>query len=142
MYDYLHFKWNDSTVFKEIEENLLADHFDIYLILFAPLTILFKTYTLLIVQIAAILLGGIGIYKLFNSNNNSTIALYATIYFHLFYGVFSSVAYDYHSNVIAASIVPWLFYYIQKQKIKRQKEEQKGEPRTRFEKLKLYYFVF
>lgn len=117
LYDYLHFKWNDSTVFKEIEENLLADHFDIYLILFAPLTILFKTYTLLIVQIAAILLGGIGIYKLFNSNNNSTIALYATIYFYLFYGVFSSVAYDYHSNVIAASIVPWLFYYIQKQKI-------------------------
>ncbi len=117
LYDYLHFKWNDSTVFKEIEENLLADHFDIYLILFAPLTILFKTYTLLIVQIAAILLGGIGIYKIFNSNNNSTIALYATIYFYLFYGVFSSVAYDYHSNVIAASIVPWLFYYIQKQKI-------------------------
>jgi len=31
---------------------------------------------------------------------------------------------------------------IEKQKIKRQKEEQKGEPRTRFEKLKLYYFVF
>jgi len=30
----------------------------------------------------------------------------------------------------------------EKQKIKRQKEEQKGEPRTRFEKLKLYYFVF
>ena len=117
LHDYLHFKWNDSTVFKEIEENLLADHFDIYLILFSPLTILFKTYTLLIVQIAAILLGGIGIYKLFNSNNNSTIALYATIYFYLFYGVFSSVAYDYHSNVVAASIVPWLFYYIQKQKI-------------------------
>ena len=117
LYDYLNFKWNDSTVFKEIEENLLADHFDIYLILFSPLTILFKTYTLLIVQIAAILLGGIGIYKLFNSNNNSTIALYATIYFYLFYGIFSSVAYDYHSNVVAASIVPWLFYYIQKQKI-------------------------
>jgi uncharacterized membrane protein len=116
--DYLHFKWNDSSVFKEIEENLLADHFDIYLILFSPLTILFKTYTLLIIQIISVLFGGIGIYKLFNFNTSrNNIALYSTIYFYLFFGVFSSIAFDYHSNVIAASIVPWLFYYIQKQKI-------------------------
>ena len=28
IYDYSHFKWNDSTVFKEIQENILADHLD------------------------------------------------------------------------------------------------------------------
>ena len=118
LFDYLNLNWNDSTVFKETEENLLADHFDIYLIIFSPLTILFKTYTLLIIQIIFILFGGIGIYKIFTYNNlNNKIALYATIYFYLFYGVFSSVAYDYHSNVIAASLVPWLFFYIQKQKL-------------------------
>lgn len=118
LFDYLNLNLNDSTVFKETEENLLADHFDIYLIIFSPLTILFKTYTLLIIQIIFILFGGIGIYKIFTYNNlNNKIALYATIYFYLFYGVFSSVAYDYHSNVIAASLVPWLFFYIQKQKL-------------------------
>ena len=36
LYDYLHLQWNDSSVFKEINENLLADHFDLYLIIFSP----------------------------------------------------------------------------------------------------------
>ena len=62
LYDYSHLNWNDSTVFKSGAENLLADHFDLYLILFAPLSLIFKTYTLLIVQIVFILIGGMGIY--------------------------------------------------------------------------------
>jgi uncharacterized membrane protein len=112
LYDYIHFKWNDSCVFKVISENLLADHFDLYLIIFSPLSLIFGSYTLLIVQITAILIGGIGVYKYFSiiqSNNN--LSLFATIYFYLFFGIFSAVSYDYHSNVIAAMIVPWFFYY-------------------------------
>ena len=76
MYDYIHFQWNDSSVFKEIEENLLADHFDLYLILFAPLSLLFNTYTLLIIQILAVLSGGYGIYKYFSlTHKGQAVAL-------------------------------------------------------------------
>ena len=80
LYDYSHFQWNDSTVFKSIKENLLADHFDLYLIIFSPLSLVFKTYTLLLVQLVFILLGGLGIYKYFifsykNEKLHSTIIL-------------------------------------------------------------------
>ncbi|MDO9510314.1 MAG: DUF2079 domain-containing protein [Bacteroidales bacterium] len=118
LYDYIHFQWNDSTVFKETGENLLADHFDLYLIFFSPLSLLFGTYTLLIVQIIAILAGGLGVYKYFSFKPETrSVALMAMLYFYLFFGVFSAVSFDYHSNVVAASLLPWFFYFIQSRKI-------------------------
>jgi len=118
MYDYIHFQWNDSTVFKDVEENLLADHFDLYLILFSPLSLLFKTYTLLIVQILAILSGGLGIYKyFFLTQKGQSVGLYAVLYFFLFYGVFAALAFDYHSNVVAAAQVPWFFYLLKRKNL-------------------------
>lgn len=115
LYDYAHFQWNDSTVFKSIPENLLADHFDLYLILFSPLSFLFGTYTLLIVQLVSILLGGMGVYAYFNSQMlNRNIAICATIFFYSFFGVFAAVSFDYHSNVVAATMVPWFFYFVKK----------------------------
>ena len=118
LYDYIHFRWNDSAVYKGVKENLLADHFDLYLILFSPLSLLFKTYTLLILQIFFILLGGLGIYKYFSlSPESAKSALYATIYFYLIFGVFAAVSYDYHSNTVAASLVPWFFYFVRQRKI-------------------------
>ena len=65
LYDYAHFSWNDSTAFKAIPENLLADHFDLYLPLFSPLIFIFGTYTLLVVQLVAVLFCGIGGYCYF-----------------------------------------------------------------------------
>lgn len=118
LYDYIHFQWNDSTVFKEVKENLLSDYFDLYLILFSPLSLVFKTYTLLIVQIFFILSGGLGVYNFFSLTDKSRrTAISATLYFYLFFGVFAAVSSDYHSNVIAASLVPWFFYFLKKERI-------------------------
>ena len=118
LYDYIHFQWNDSSVFKETEENLLADHFDLYLIIFSPLSLIFKSYTLLIIQIFSILSGGIGIYKYFTLfSKNGNIRIFATIYFYSFFGVFSAVSCDYHSNVVAASLLPWFFYFLKKERL-------------------------
>lgn len=115
LYDYSHLKWNDSGVFKEVEDNLLADHFDLYLVAFSPLLFLFGTYTLLVVQIAAIISGGIGVYKYFYSKKeNQDQAIYGLIYFFAFFGVFNALAFDYHSNVVAAALIPWLFLYCSK----------------------------
>jgi uncharacterized membrane protein len=117
LYDYRHLQWSDSSSFNEITENLLADHFDLYLIIFSPLSLIFKSYTLLIIQILFILLGGIGIFKYFsNIKPSSSIPLLATICFYLFFGIFSAVSYDYHSNVVAAMIIPWFFYYFKEKK--------------------------
>jgi len=113
LYDYIRFQSNDSCVFKNVGENLLADHFDLYLIFFSPLSLLFGTYTLLIVQIIAVLYGGIGVYTFFKKiKKNIPVAFFATIYFYVFFGVFAAISFDYHSNVVAAALIPWLFYSV------------------------------
>lgn len=119
LWDYRHFQFNDSTTFKTLPENLLADHFDLYLIILSPLSILFGTYTLLIVQIFFLIIGGIGVYNFFYSSEKKTIGLYACAFFFSFFGVFSAVSFDYHSNVIAACIMPWFIVSINKHKQKQ-----------------------
>ncbi|HLU87148.1 MAG TPA: DUF2079 domain-containing protein [Taishania sp.] len=115
LYDYAHFQFNDSLTFKSESENLLADHFDLYLPLFSPLSYIFGTYTLLVVQICSVLFGAIGIYKYveyIDSDPRSKRSV--LLYFLLFFGIFSSLAYDYHSNTVAAMFIPWLFLKINK----------------------------
>lgn len=118
LYDYAHFQWNDSTVFKSVPENLLADHFDLYLPLFSPLIWVFGTYTLLVVQIFFLLLGGIGVYAyLIEAGKTKFIANCAAIFFCSFFGVFAAVSFDYHSNVIATCVIPWFFLFVKKERL-------------------------
>jgi uncharacterized membrane protein len=116
LYKYAHFRMADSAMFKTVDEYLLGDHFDLFLIIFSPLIYLFGTYTLLIVQIAAILAGGYGVYKYFRLTvpENILIQVAATVSFLSFFGIFSAVSFDYHSNVVAAMLVPWFFYFFRK----------------------------
>lgn len=118
LYDYAHFSGNDSSVFKETTENILADHFDLYLPLFSPLIYLFGTYTLLIVQIVFILIGATGIYRLIEHRfPDSGLKNYALTYFLVFFGIYSALAFDYHSNVVASMLVPWLFLAVDKRQL-------------------------
>ena len=116
LYDYRVGEFNDSLCFKEEAENLLADHFDLYLPLFSQLSWLFGSYTLLLVQISALLLGGLGVYRFFESQSKS-IAFWAMFWYLSFYGVFAAVSFDYHSNVVASCVVPWIFLAFQKNKV-------------------------
>lgn len=116
LFDYTHLQFNDSTTFKDIPENLLADHFDFYLMAFSPFSWLFGTYTLLIGQIGAILFGAIGVYKYFDRRTvMGSLAFPAMLFFLSFYGIFNALSFDYHSNVVAACFVPWLLINIEKQ---------------------------
>ncbi len=118
IWDYAHFQWNDSMAFKAAAENLLADHFDLYLLTFSPFSWIFGTYTLLILQICFVLFGGIGVYRYFQlSDKTSSYALYASIYYYLFFGLISALSFDYHSNTVAATLVPWLFYFVKREKV-------------------------
>jgi uncharacterized membrane protein len=110
LFDYSHFQWNDSSTFKIDEQNLLADHFDLYLILFSPFSFILGTYTLQFIQIIALLLGALGVYQFGKSFfKNQQLVWLATLHFLLFFGCFAAVAFDYHSNVVAACVLPWFF---------------------------------
>lgn len=114
LYKYSHFSLADSIMIKQISEPLLGGHFDIYLILLCPLSFIFGSYTLLIIQILAILLGGLGVFNLMCKKHPDQpwIHLGAALYFYTFFAVLSALSYDYHSVVVAACVVPWFFYTI------------------------------
>lgn len=118
LYKYAHFQMADNNMIKEHYELLLGGHFDLYLLLFSPSIYLFGSYSLLIIQIIALLFGGVGVYTFFKlkGTKNRFIPILATIYFYSFFGVFGALSFDYHSVVVASSVVPWFFIAIHQNK--------------------------
>ncbi len=115
MYEYAHFRRADLFMLDMAPQSALSAHFDLYLIILSPLMYLFGSYTLLIVQIAAVLFGGYGIYKLIALyTDDDTMPLLATIAFFFSFGVLHPLAYDYHSNVVSTMMMPWMLYYLKK----------------------------
>ena len=117
MYDYAHFRIDDSSMFDAVPQSILSDHFDLYLAILSPLIYVFGSYTLLIVQIVAVLLGGWGVYKLIGlyTDDNRMPIMAATLFFFSF-GIIQALAYDYHSNVLTATMLPWLLYFLKRRK--------------------------
>jgi uncharacterized membrane protein len=113
IWDYAHFRFNDCTVVREAADNLLADHFDLILVLISPFVYIFGSYTLLIFQIFIIYLGGLGVQKFLEvfTNNNKTANI-GRLFFYLHFGVFAALSFDYHSNVVAACLFPWFVYFV------------------------------
>lgn len=117
MYDYAHFRMSDCSMFKVVPQNLLSDHFDLYLMILSPLVYIFNTYTLLIVQIAAALLGGWGIYKLIGLyTDDDWLPILATAAFFFSFGLIHPFTFDYHSNVLTTMILPWFLYYLKQRR--------------------------
>lgn len=115
MYDYTHFRVDDCSMFKAVPQSILSDHFDLYLIILSPLIHVFGSYTLLIVQIAAVLLGGWGVFKLLRLySDDFWLPLLAAVAFWFSFGIIHAIAFDYHSNVLAAMMLPWLLYFLKK----------------------------
>ncbi len=115
MYDYAHFRMDDCSMFLSKPQNILSAHFDLYLLLLSPLVYLFGTYTLLIVQIAAVLFGGWGIYKLISLySDDDWMPILATTVFFFSFGIIHALSFDYHSNVVATMMMPWMLYYLKK----------------------------
>lgn len=120
LFDYTHFSFNDSTTFKETPANLLSDHFDILLVLVSPFSWIFRDWTLLIIQIIALLAGGAGVYSYFRERYpDRNLAVPAMVYFYSHFAVLAALGFDFHSNVAAASLLPWFFVHIQRQSLKK-----------------------
>ena len=115
MYDYAHFRIDDCSMFLPNPQSILSAHFDLYLIILSPLVYVFGTYTLLIVQIAAVLLGGWGVYKLIGLyTDDDWLPILATATFFFSFGIIHPFGFDYHSNVVATMMMPWMLYYLKK----------------------------
>lgn len=117
LWQYSHLKLAPNTL-RDVP-TLLADHFELTLVLLAPFYWVFGSYTLLIAQITAVIFGGIGIYKyaylLSNTKRFSKVAL---ITFYSFYGIFTALAFDYHHSVVGIMTLPWILYFLKKRRFK------------------------
>ena len=117
LYDYAHFRLSDCSVFMSRDQILLCDHFDLYLMLLSPLVYVFGSYTLLVVQIVAVLLGGWGIHKLIGLYSDDDLTpILATAIFFFSFGIIHPFAFDYHSNVLTAMLFPWLVYFLKQKR--------------------------
>ncbi|MEY1639528.1 DUF2079 domain-containing protein [Tenuifilum osseticum] len=98
----------------------LATHFSPIIFLFTPLYFIFGNYTLLIVQIVAILFGGAGIflYSKHRMNSDNVTPIVSLIHFLSMWGIYSALTYDFHSNVLGAMLVPWLFLFYERKQYK------------------------
>ncbi|TAH40933.1 MAG: DUF2079 domain-containing protein [Bacteroidetes bacterium] len=118
IYDYAHFTFSDSSAFKQDSSNLIADHFDLFLMLISPFSWIFKSWTLLILQIVFLIGGGWGVYTYLNErNSDKRFGIFGMLFFYLHFSLYSALSFDYHSNVLAASMLPWFFVHIQRQKL-------------------------
>ena len=114
IWDYAHLRLEASSVVRY--NNMFGDHFALLQFLWAPLFWVFGSYTLLAVQVAALLGGGYGTYRLHRLRTRGTqpgAALGLLVLFLSTWGIFSALAFDYHDNVLAAMLLPWLFYYVE-----------------------------
>lgn len=111
LYNYIHLEPATTAVFEEQPKLLLADHFDLYLVFFSPLVYIFGSYSLLIVQLIAAIIGSIGLVKLL-TKLGVEFSKFSVVYFLSYFGVISAFSFDYHSNVIASMLIPWLLVFL------------------------------
>ena len=118
IYMYSHFKMHVYTLAFESEMLHLGNHFSPIVLLLSPLYYLFGHYTLLLVQIAFILLGGLGIYRIAEEQLRfKSIPLLLMIQFFCMWGIYSALSFDFHTNVLAAMMAPWFVLYFNRGKM-------------------------
>ena len=113
IYSYSHLHWHQFTLGLEGEAfNHLGNHFSPIVALLSPFYYFFGSYTLLILQIAAILFGGWGVYLFAKERLTGFQPELIMLLFFSMWGIYSALAYDWHANVMAAMFVPWfvIFY--------------------------------
>ena len=114
VWDYAHLRLEPSSVVRY--NNMFGDHFALLQVLWAPLYWVLGSYTLLMVQVAALLGGGYGLYRLHllrTQGRQPGAALALLVLFLSTWGIYSALAFDYHDNVLAAMLLPWLFYFFE-----------------------------
>lgn len=101
------------------EVNYLCDHFSPIIIFLSPLQFLFGSYALLLFQIFTIAFGAYYVYKLALLREFSERwAILFSSFFLSIWGVSGAVSFDFHTNVIAAVLIPAIWYFFEMKKWK------------------------
>lgn len=122
-YNYAHLQSSYFTLgLTEKETGIVecfGNHFSPFIFLLAPFYFIFGTYSLLVFQIIAVLIGGFGVYQYGKIRlTNQQLLPLIVIQFFSIWGIYSALAFDFHLSVIASMLVPWLFFYHHKGKLK------------------------
>ena len=104
----------------DIERNFFGAHFSPIMFLYVPFYYVFGSYTLLLLQILAVLLGGVGMYRwMENRSGNTPMSILTAVHFYSIWGIYSALAFDFHNNVMGAMLVPWLVLAYEQGKFRR-----------------------
>lgn len=112
LYQIIHFKTPQFTLgIDGVTMPFLATHFSPIIYLYAPIYWLFGSLTPTIVQIMAVIFGGIGMYRYtIEKFADKKLANYVLVHFYLIWGNYSALAFDFHHQVIGAMFIPWIFF--------------------------------
>ena len=114
VWDYAHLRVNVNSLMRY--NNAFGDHFTLIQPLWGLLFWVFGSATLLVVQCALMLLGGYGAYQLHRLRTRDQqpgAALGLLVMFLSTWAIYSALAFDYHDNVVAAMLLPWLLYWLE-----------------------------
>lgn len=91
----------------------LAVHFDLWLLLLSPLVRLWGAWGLLVPQVLAVAFGAWGLHRwaLFSVPR---LRWWLPIHWVSFFGIWHALAFDFHSEVIAAALIPWWWMAFEK----------------------------
>lgn len=97
-----------------------ADHFSPLTFFYVPFYYLFGNWTLLIIQLFSIIMASLSVYKIAMLKlNHHFLALFCVIIFSFNWGIVSALAYDFHNNVVATMLLPWVYlWYLKDKKIR------------------------
>ncbi|MGP8217394.1 MAG: DUF2079 domain-containing protein [Bacteroidia bacterium] len=119
-WDYAHFHVSKCPVYFQ-NMNFLQDHFSLTLMYFVPLywvlNWLTGTYTLCLIQVTMLLVGGWATYRLIILKTSDVwLGIAALLYYFLLQGHFSAFAGECNVAVISAAFIPMFLYYFELKK--------------------------
>ncbi|OON70806.1 DUF2079 domain-containing protein [Hymenobacter sp. CRA2] len=116
--DYAHLRGHTSTLLVDSPPtNFLFAHFTLIPALVSPLYWLLGSWTMLVVQIGALLLGGWGVYCFARAQGlRPGLANLVLAYFFSLWAIYSALGFDYHDNVVGAMALPWLVYWFERRR--------------------------
>ncbi|MEK7624924.1 MAG: DUF2079 domain-containing protein, partial [Patescibacteria group bacterium] len=114
IFRYAHFQSaTDDIIYSSL--NRQGDHFEITMILSAPLYYIFGSYSLLVFQILMAMFGATGIYVYLNEKTSDRwLSMGGAVIFYSFYGLFAGILFDYHNNLTGIMFLPWILLAIAK----------------------------
>ncbi len=113
---YAHLRMDNT--YDRILTNSLQDHFSLTMFFLTPFYWLLgwwftKSYTLLIIEVAFIVIGAYGTFKwVAFKTKNEWLSLAAMFHFFTIQGVLSVFTNDYHDIVIGSCLIPFFLYFI------------------------------